>query len=47
MDYVERLCAAGMRLDDAVVLVNDFQRELDWDGLADYVEEYERLMSCG
>ncbi len=47
MDYVERLCAAGMRLDDACLLVSDFRRELDFDGLEEYVKEYERLAYVG
>lgn len=42
-DYIDRLTAVGVRMDDATVLVNDFLRELDWDGLADYCAELERL----
>ena len=47
MTYIERLCAAGMRLDDATILVQDFERDLDFDGLEDYVKEYERLAYVG
>ena len=42
-DYIDRLIAAGMRPDDATVLVMDFCRELDFDGLEDYVANYEAL----
>lgn len=43
LEYVDRLCACGLRKDDAWVLVTDFLRELDFDGLAEYVKELERL----
>lgn len=42
-EYIARLRAVGIRLDDATVLINDFLREQDWDGLAEYVVELERL----
>lgn len=42
-DYIDRITATGVQLDDATVLVNDFLRELDWDGLSDYCAELERL----
>lgn len=41
-NYIARLTACGMRIDNAVVLINDFLRELDFDGLADYCKELER-----
>lgn len=41
-NYIARLRAVGMRLDNATVLVNDFLRDLDWDGLADYCATLER-----
>lgn len=47
MDYVERLCAAGMRVDDACLLVNDFSRDFDFEGLEKYAKEYERLSYVG
>lgn len=40
-EYIMRLCRCGMRIDDAYTVVNDFCRELDIDGLKDYVEQYE------
>lgn len=42
-DYIDRLVACRVRIDDATVIVNDFLREQDWDGLAEYVAELERL----
>ena len=42
-EYVMRLCRCGMRVDDAYTVVNDFYRELDFDGLKDYVSEYETI----
>lgn len=42
-EYIDRLCLCGIRKDDAWVLVNDFLRELDWNGLADYVNELEKV----
>ena len=42
-EYIDRLTQAGMRPDDATVLVMDFMRELDFDGLEEYVAEYEAL----
>ena len=41
-DYIRRLCNCGMRVDDAYVVCNDFCRELDFDGLVDYVDQYEK-----
>lgn len=43
-DYIDRLIRAGMRPDDAAVLVMDFMRELDFDGLHEYVAEFEALV---
>ena len=40
-EYIMRLCRCGMRIDDAYTVVNDFFRELDFDGLDAYVEQYE------
>lgn len=42
-DYIKRLVAVGLRPADAAVLVNDFWRELDFDGLDAYCAELERL----
>lgn len=41
IDYVNRLCCCGMRVDDAYTVCHDFYRELDFDGLEDYVSRYE------
>ena len=40
-EYIMRLCRCGMRIDDAYTVCNDFYRELDFDGLAEYVSQYE------
>ena len=42
-EYINRLCRCGMRIDDAYTVVNDFYRELDFDGLKDYISEYETI----
>lgn len=43
-NYIDRLTDCGVRLDDAMVIVNDFLRDgQDWDGLAAYCAELERL----
>ena len=42
-EYIMRLCKCGMRVDDAYTVVNDFCRELDFDGLKEYVSEYETI----
>ena len=42
-DYINRLIRAGMKPEDATVLVMDFARELDFAGLRDYVAEFEAL----
>lgn len=42
-DYIDRLTNCGVRLDDAMVIVSDFARDLDFNGLAEYVAELERL----
>lgn len=42
-EYIARLIACRFRVDNAIVVVNDFMRELDFDGLAAYVTETERL----
>ena len=44
-EYINRLCKCGMRIDDAYTVVNDFYRELDFDGLKDYVSEFEVIHS--
>lgn len=41
--YIDRLRAAGLHEDDAAVIVNDFLRDLDFEGLSDYCAELERL----
>lgn len=40
-EYVRRLCNCGMRVDDAYTVCNDFYRELDFDGLKEYVKQKE------
>lgn len=40
-EYIRWLCACGMRIDDAYTVVNDFYRELDFDGLLDFIKGYE------
>lgn len=40
-EYINRLMACGMRVDDAYTVCNDFFRELDFDGLEEYVSQYE------
>lgn len=42
-EYINRLMACGMRVDDAYTVCNDFYRELDFDGLAEYVTQYETI----
>lgn len=42
-EYIRRLCACGMRVDDAYTVVDDFYRELDFEGLEDYVRSYETV----
>ena len=42
-NYLDRLTACGVRIDHAVVIVNDFLRDLDWNGLNDYIRELEYL----
>lgn len=44
-DYIMRLCKCGMRIDDAYTVVNDFFRELDFDGLAEYISQQETIRS--
>lgn len=43
VDYINELCACGMRVDDAYTVVNDFFRELDIDGLEDYILQYKAV----
>ena len=40
-EYIHRLCACGMRVDRAYSVVNSFYRDLDFDGLRDFVRTYE------
>lgn len=42
-NYLDRLTACGVRIDHALVIVSDFLRDLDFDGLSDYCAEMERL----
>lgn len=42
-NYLERLTSCGVRLDDALIIISDFMRELDWSGLEDYCREVEML----
>jgi len=44
-EYIRRLTNCGMRVDDAYTVVNDFYRELDFEGLEDYVSGYEVMTS--
>lgn len=43
MDYIDRLTSCGVRIDHALVIVNDFLRELDFEGLENYCTELEML----
>lgn len=40
-EYINRLCKCGMRIDDAYAVCNDFFRELDFEGLKEYVKQKE------
>ena len=42
-NYLDRMTSCGVRLDDALVILNDFMRELDFDGLENYCRELEML----
>ena len=42
-EYIQRLVLAGMRSDDASVIVQDFFRDSDIDGLQRYVLEFETI----
>lgn len=42
-EYIMRLCRCGMRIDDAYTVCNDFFRALDFDGLEEYVNQYETV----
>lgn len=42
-DFIERLIRAGMNPDNATVVVIGFMRELDFDGLKEYVAEFEAV----
>lgn len=42
-DYIERLMLCGWRYDQAYYIVNDFLRNLDFDGLNEFI----RLEECG
>lgn len=42
-EYIDRLCRCGMRVDDAYTVCNDFYRELDFDGLKEYVKQKETI----
>lgn len=46
-NYLDRLAACGIRIDHAVEIVSDFMRNLDWQGLADYCSEMERIYDMG
>lgn len=40
-DYIDRLTYAGMRIDNAWMIVDDFLRDLDFGGLEDYCKALE------
>lgn len=42
-EYIERLVVSGMDPNDATIIVNDFMRDSDFDGLKQYVMEYESI----
>lgn len=42
-EYIQRLVLAGMRSDDASIIVQDFMRDSDIDGLKNYVLEFETI----
>lgn len=42
-DYIERLMMCGWRYTQACYIVESFLRELDFDGLAEFI----RLEECG
>lgn len=44
-EYVARLKNLGMQIDDAIFIVNDFLRELDFTGLNAYVGEFKQIRS--
>lgn len=43
--YIQRLLRCGWRIDNAWMIVNDLMRELDFDGLEEFVRREES--SCG
>lgn len=44
-EYIRRLMNCGWCMDNAWMLVNDLLRELDFDGLEDFIRREESL--CG
>lgn len=42
-NYINRLRDYGIHEDDAAIIVNDFLRDLDFEGLADYCAELEQI----
>lgn len=42
-NFIDRLFACGVCEDDATILINDFVRDRDFEGLADYCAELERI----
>lgn len=42
-EYIERLVVSGMNPNDATIIVNDFMRDSDFDGLKQYVLEFETI----
>ena len=44
-EYIERLVVSGMSPNDATIIVKDFMRDFDFDGLNNYVLEFESIHS--
>ena len=42
-EYLEHLIACGISYSDAVIIVSDFLRTLDWDGLDEYCRRAEAI----
>ena len=42
-EYLEHLIACGISYSDAIIIVSDFLRTLDWDGLDEYCRRAEAI----
>lgn len=42
-EYLEHLITCGIRYSDEVIIVSDFLRTLDWDGLDEYCRRAEAI----